>query len=562
MLPPQPAGAQQEQRELLAALQQPLLSQAPLQSLLEHIVGRLAGAAAEGADLQRRLGALERAHADAADVRARVRALEERLQSAPAGGAPFALAALADRVGALEAAALRLEEDARRLKYATGDVRRRGGVRRTQLGAPPARTHVRARALPARAYCARPCPPHTHMQVLEPRVAAAEARLCGVANLAGRLMALDQVAGELGVAIPDAEHVASALAGAGAACGPQQAAAPPAAAELEAPSNGGGSGCVPSKVTQELFALRSALDLARAEGGATAAATAQLQTSVASLAGEVAASEERQSGRAAGIQAGLQAMADAVAAQLGAVRRECLRPPDVSLAEFARLQSAVAGAVEEAKAAAGRVASTKVGAWAVAAPGQYAGACDAANGGECTHAPPATSRRLSLKRAPRWPSCSGTWGARSACATATRPCMTPCRRCAQRSRPWLRALTRRTWSRPRPRPLPARCILQSPCGPRAARARARTGAPQRRAAAWSGRRQLAAARRAARPAAAWRAASARLLCATAAFHSRQAAREAARPCAWRAAKGVARHPGAPSLPARRWARCRRRRARR
>lgn len=40
------------------------------------------------------------------------------------------------------------------------------------------------------------------MQVLERRVAAAEGRLAGVTNLAGRLMALDQVAEELGVDVP------------------------------------------------------------------------------------------------------------------------------------------------------------------------------------------------------------------------------------------------------------------------------------------------------------------------------------------------------------------------
>lgn len=44
-----------------------------------------------------------------------------------------------------------------------------------------------------------------HGQVLEKRLAAAEARLAGVTNLAGRLMALDQVAEELGVAVPDGE---------------------------------------------------------------------------------------------------------------------------------------------------------------------------------------------------------------------------------------------------------------------------------------------------------------------------------------------------------------------
>ena len=43
------------------------------------------------------------------------------------------------------------------------------------------------------------------LQVLEPRLAGVEARLEGVTNLAGRMMALDQVAEELGVAVPGAQ---------------------------------------------------------------------------------------------------------------------------------------------------------------------------------------------------------------------------------------------------------------------------------------------------------------------------------------------------------------------
>ena len=55
----------------------------------------------------------------------------------------------------------------------------------------------------------RPAVPST--QALEPRVAATEARLCGVSNLAGRLMALDQIAQELGVRVPQAEVGAKQL---------------------------------------------------------------------------------------------------------------------------------------------------------------------------------------------------------------------------------------------------------------------------------------------------------------------------------------------------------------
>jgi hypothetical protein len=41
--------------------------------------------------------------------------------------------------------------------------------------------------------------------VLERRLAGVEGRLAGVSNLAGRMMALDQVAEELGVEVPNTQ---------------------------------------------------------------------------------------------------------------------------------------------------------------------------------------------------------------------------------------------------------------------------------------------------------------------------------------------------------------------
>lgn len=120
--PPLPALGAAEQQQLLAALRQPLFLQTPLQSLLEHLVTRLASSTATTAELTTRVASLERAHVDGTDLLERVRALEARLAEAPAAAAPFAIANLTGRVGALEAASLRLEEEGRQLKYTTGDV--------------------------------------------------------------------------------------------------------------------------------------------------------------------------------------------------------------------------------------------------------------------------------------------------------------------------------------------------------------------------------------------------------------------------------------------------------
>jgi hypothetical protein len=140
--PPQPAAApvarapqpqtppslpSDEQAQLLAALRQPLFLQTPLQSLLEHLVQRVTASAELADSLQKRVSALERTCTSQAEVLDRVREIEARLEAPSAAATPFAVAQLAGRVGALEGVALRLEEDAKLIKYQAGDVRGRGG---------------------------------------------------------------------------------------------------------------------------------------------------------------------------------------------------------------------------------------------------------------------------------------------------------------------------------------------------------------------------------------------------------------------------------------------------
>lgn len=111
-----------EQQQLLAALRQPLFLQSPLQGLLEHLVQRLAASTTTLCDLQRIVGGLERTHVSQAELLERVRQLETRLDAPVTAVTPFAVAQLAGRVGALEAAALRLEEDGKLLKFQTSEV--------------------------------------------------------------------------------------------------------------------------------------------------------------------------------------------------------------------------------------------------------------------------------------------------------------------------------------------------------------------------------------------------------------------------------------------------------
>lgn len=245
---------------------------------------------------------------------------------------------------------------------------------------------------------------NVHTQVLERRLASAEARLAGVTNLRGRLMALDVVAQELGVTVPDAHYVSPATDTAGSGAGSSGTAgaccsggegsggssrtdttasaansALPAAAPAfhpacisggSAPSHGGGDslaasggarppaplaisgGAVPSRTRQELDALRAQLEAAQAEGRGARDALARLEVRVGALTQELAAAEDRQTSSAARQQDAAQSLVDALAAQLAALRREALRPPEVSLAEFSRMQSAVSRAVEDSQSAA------------------------------------------------------------------------------------------------------------------------------------------------------------------------------------------------------------------
>ena len=117
-----PAASDAEQQHLLAALRQPLFLQTPLQGLLEHLVQRLGASTGTVSDLQRRIASLERAHVGQDQLLARVRELETRLEAPAAAATPFAVAALAARVGELEKLALRLEEDSKALKFAGSEV--------------------------------------------------------------------------------------------------------------------------------------------------------------------------------------------------------------------------------------------------------------------------------------------------------------------------------------------------------------------------------------------------------------------------------------------------------
>jgi hypothetical protein len=128
-LPPAAAtapAADAEQQQLLAALRQPLFLQTPLQGLLEHLVQRLAASNAAAAELSRRVAGVEHGHAAQHDLLARLAALEVRLEAPASSATPFAVSQLAARVGAVEAAALRLEEGVKRLKHQSSEVRRQG----------------------------------------------------------------------------------------------------------------------------------------------------------------------------------------------------------------------------------------------------------------------------------------------------------------------------------------------------------------------------------------------------------------------------------------------------
>ncbi|KAI8477016.1 MAG: hypothetical protein J3K34DRAFT_498341 [Monoraphidium minutum] len=459
--PPPQQLSEPEQQQLLAALRQPLFLQSPLQALLEHLVTRLGAATAASTDAQRRMGALERGAATQGELLERVRDLEARMAAPAAAASPFAVTQLAGRVGALEKAAARLEEDIRVLKFQAAEVRRiKAAPGRRRTGACLC---VRPRVRVRRAWVA-------DRRVLERRLAGVEAQLAGVSNLAGQLMALDQVVGELGLEAP--RGVAGqdtvgfeSTAGGGPSAGPavaapaasserwglqeppplnpqqqqanprNQAAAaaagaaaeargdwPGAAAALhgsgapstawppspgsEAPARGdlgaavssaqmqpaardvggsggggavtymcqsagagagtgagggaGGGGAQPSKIKQELNELSAQLGVTRAEGRAAAALAQQLQQQVASLSEALAEAEDRQSTSAASLQDASQTLADTLAKQVSALRREMARPPEVSLAEFSKLQSAAAKAADDARAAARGVQEVQV----------------------------------------------------------------------------------------------------------------------------------------------------------------------------------------------------------
>jgi hypothetical protein len=95
-----------EQQRLLAALHQPLFLQAPLQGLLEQMVQRTSASTITQGELL-----------------ARISALEVRIQAPVSSATPFAVSQLAARMAGLEAAAARLEEDTKQLKFQSSEVR-------------------------------------------------------------------------------------------------------------------------------------------------------------------------------------------------------------------------------------------------------------------------------------------------------------------------------------------------------------------------------------------------------------------------------------------------------
>lgn len=121
------------------------------------------------------------------------------------------------------------------------------------------------------------------------------------------------------------------------------------------------SGAVPSKTKQELAELRAALDLAAAAGAATGDLALSLRTQIEDLRSQLAEAEDRAATRAAALHDDTAALAESVGSQIAALRRELTRPPEVSLAEFGKLQSLAAAAGEEARDAVRRAAAAQVG---------------------------------------------------------------------------------------------------------------------------------------------------------------------------------------------------------
>jgi hypothetical protein len=243
----------------------------------------------------------------------RVVLLEQRADSLAASfkaseGASVSAALLERRVKALEATSSRLEDAAARLQQA-------------------ATTNT------------------------ERRLAALEARLRGVSNLAGRLMALDAVALELGVAVPLAEPPPLPSAwGDGAEAGTVQAPLPAGVKPVVLIDGT----AVPSKTKQELTAMQTALEIERAEACNTAKAVASLSARLDEIAAAVAAAERCNEARTASTSAALDAISarvDEVSAVAASASKALARARDgestLGFAEYCKLESRVAQAAAD-----------------------------------------------------------------------------------------------------------------------------------------------------------------------------------------------------------------------
>ncbi|KAG2493370.1 hypothetical protein HYH03_008502 [Edaphochlamys debaryana] len=155
-----------EQKEFLKAIRQPLMVQTPLQLVIENLFQRLQGQAVFMQQMKEKMERIAVKDVTADELLERIKMLES--QQGEAAGAklnPFNQQEILARLEALEA---RLADGA----------------------------NQRADALASA----------EGMADLETRLQRLEGRMTGVYNLNGKLVALEQIAGGLGVAIPDLEY--------------------------------------------------------------------------------------------------------------------------------------------------------------------------------------------------------------------------------------------------------------------------------------------------------------------------------------------------------------------
>lgn len=113
------------------------------------------------------------------------------------------------------------------------------------------------------------------MQDVQPRLAALEQRLAGTFNLAGHMIAVADMAGELGVPLPDLDATGSQTVGAAMAkaaaetAGPFRGSLSVVAAGVAAAAAAGGAALVPaaSGSSTRLASLQQQVDSGKAEAG-------------------------------------------------------------------------------------------------------------------------------------------------------------------------------------------------------------------------------------------------------------------------------------------------------